>query len=91
MSYFEKYTKYKNKYLELKKTVGGQNIRVSDQIIRLGDNVKFNINNLDDKLTTGVVVRMGYLAGLPFIEANYGNRSNPKLYKSHAEYFTLVQ
>ena len=91
MSYFEKYIKYKNKYLELKKTVGGQSIKVGDQIIRVGDNVKFNINNLDDKLTTGVVVRMGYLAGLPFIEANYGNRSNPKLYKSHAEYFTLVQ
>ena len=91
MSYFEKYIKYKNKYLELKKTVGGQNIRVNNQTFSVGNNVKFNLHNLDDKLTTGVITEVGYTAGMPFIVANYGTRTNPINYKSHAEYFTLVQ
>ena len=42
MSYFQKYLKYKNKYLELKNQLGGDLFYVGDRVVGSGENLELN-------------------------------------------------
>jgi hypothetical protein len=46
MSYFQKYLKYKNKYLELKNQIGGDQFKVGDRVVYTVGSADM-INNLD--------------------------------------------